>query len=135
MRISFFLHILILNILFAGVTPGQNFIGMEKEQIIEEMRNSHKKFKLNTDDVNTHYRYLKYQNKIDILFFLSEDDKCTLIRKMCDYSNINDMISELDSNYKKSGKNTWTYSDKGKVYLINLLEEEWYFTVTTKLKK
>lgn len=128
---------LFINFLFLDDCQAQNFIGMDKDQILMEMRDSHKKFKLNTDDVNPHYKYLKFENKIDeitILFFLSEEGKCTLIRKMCDYSNINDVIAELNGKYKKAGKNTWTYTDNGKMYSISLVEEEWYFTVTTKLK-
>jgi hypothetical protein len=138
MRITIILHLLLINFLIdSDDCRAQNFIGMEKDQILQVMRDSQKKFKLNTDDVNPHYKYLKFENKIDeitILFFLSEENKCTLIRKMCDYSNINDVITELDGKYNKSGKNAWTYNDKGKTYLVNLVEEEWYFTVTTKLK-
>ncbi len=132
------INLLLINCLIVDDSHAQNFIGMDKEQIMQVMRETHKGYKLNTDDVNPYYKYLKFENKIDeitILFFLSKEDECTLVRKICDYSNINDVIAELNGKYKKSGKNTWTYSDKGKVYLVNLIEEEWYFTVITQLKK
>ena len=44
------------------------------------------------------------------------------------------MIKMLDSNYKKEGNNQWTYSDKGKDYIIKLKEGEWFFTVSFRLK-
>jgi hypothetical protein len=116
----------------------QNFIGMDREQIIQVMSETHKSFKLNTDVVNPHYNYLKYENKINeitILFFLSANNRCTMVRKMCDYSNINDVTADLNRMYTTAGKNTWLYKDGGKTYLVKLIEEEWYFTVTTKMKE
>jgi hypothetical protein len=119
-------------------TNGQNYIGMAKDEIVQEMNSSHKSFKLNTGVINPYYKYLKYEdpvNEITILFFLSENDKCTLVRKMCDYGNINDEINDLNLKYIKIGENKWRYQDKGKTYLVTLEEEEWYFSITTKPKK
>jgi hypothetical protein len=116
----------------------QHFIGLQSDEIKEIMKNSQKNFKLNTSAVNPHYNYLKYEDKINeitMLFFLSEDDRCTLVRKMCDYSNIIDVIEELNKNYKAVDKNSWEYVAGKKTYLVSLVEEEWYFTVTTRLKK
>lgn len=116
----------------------QNFIGMHKNEINGVMKKQFPTFKLNTNAVNTDYKYLKYEDKINeitTLFFLSDDDKCTMVRKMCEYSNINDELHVLNTKYLKAGKNTWTYSDAGKKYLVVLEEGEWFFTITTKLKK
>jgi hypothetical protein len=116
----------------------QNYIGMQKDEIIQEMKKMHLSYKLNSSAVNPYYKYLKYEDKINeitILFFLSDDDVCTLVRKMCDYANINDEVDELNQRYKSIDKNNWKYEDKGKTYIVTLEEGEWYFTVTTKLKK
>jgi len=117
---------------------GQNFIGMYKDDIAGEVKKRYPGLKLNTNVINHDYKYLKYEDKINeitMLFFLSEDDKCTLVRRMCDYSNINDELAELQSKYKSGGKNQWFYEDGGKKYLVTLEDGEWYFTITTKLKK
>jgi hypothetical protein len=117
---------------------GQNFIGMHMDNIKEVMKKNSPMLKLNTNVVNHDYKYLKYEDKINeitVLFFLSEDDKCTMVRKMCDYANINDEIQMLNTKYKPAGKNTWLYEEGGKKYLVTLEEGEWYFTITTKLKK
>jgi hypothetical protein len=139
------MRLLFINLIFILTTSftldecyAQNFIGMDKNQIIQVMNETQKSFKLNTSVVNPYYKYLKFENKISeitILFFLSEENKCTLVRKMCDYSNINDITTELNQKYAPAGKNTWAYKDKGKDYIVSLVEEEWYFTVTTKLKE
>jgi len=132
------LFILLIGMLNAPWAFSQHFIGMQKDEIKKVMEETHKNYRLNTSTVNPHYNYLKYENKINeitILFFLSDDDHCTLVRKMCDYSNIIEEIETLNSNYKSVDKNSWEYEVDGKTYLVSLAEEEWYFTVTTRLKK
>jgi hypothetical protein len=120
------------------ICNAQNFIGMHKDLIIKTMNETQKNLKLNTDVVNPHYNYLKYEDKINeitVLFFLSDKDCCTLIRKIYDYSNINDAIAELNKKYTSEGSDTWYYMDKEKKYCVVLKEEEWFFTVTTSLKE
>ena len=134
-KLVFGLLVLTAQVFFLGVIQAQNMIGLDKEEIMDEMNTRFKTFKLNTSTVNHTYKYLKYEdniNEITILFFLSDNDKCTLIRKMYDYSNINDVLKDLNGNYKSDGKNKWTYSDHGNHYVVDLSEGEWFFTVTVK---
>lgn len=136
MRIPFIILAITTILLGKEMSHAQNFIGMHKDDIMQVMKDSQKRLKLNTSAVNPHYNYLKYEDKISeitVLFFLSDKDRCTLIRKMCDYSNINEVISELNSKYKTEGNNKWYYMDNGKRYSVVLTEEDWFFTVTTKL--
>jgi hypothetical protein len=119
-------------------SQAQNYIGLTKDEIMKEMDLSYKNFKLNTNTVNPYYKYLKYENEIDeitILFFLSDDDVCTMVRKMCDYANINEELDALNQNCSKISKDAWSCSSKGKMYQVSLEEGEWYFTITTKQKK
>jgi hypothetical protein len=123
--------------LFATECYSQNYIGMHKDEIIATMKDSQKNFKLNTSYVNPHYNYLKYEdpiNEVTILYFLSEEDKCKLIRKMYDYSNINDVEKELNENYTKVGKNKWEFRELLQKYSVELTEGDWFFTVTIKKK-
>ena len=113
----------------------QNYIGMHKDEIVKTMKESQSSLKLNTSTVNPHYNYLKYEDKINeitMLFFLDEDDKCKLIRKMCDYSNINDVTKELNKTYSPNGRDKWYYMDGDKRFNVILTEEDWFFTVTIK---
>ena len=137
-KLVFGLLILTSQVFIIGEVQAQNMIGMDKEEIMEEMNTRFKTFKLNTSTVNHAYKYLKYEdsiNEITILFFLSDNDKCTLIRKMYDYSNINEVLMDLNDNYKSSGKNQWTYADRGQQFQLDLSEGEWFFTITVKPKE
>jgi len=114
-------------------TWSQNFIGKEPQAIASLLKSQYPQFKLDKSAVNHSYKYLKYVDKISeqtILFFLSDDDHCTYVRWMSDYSNLNDMIEMLNKKYKKSGENSWTYADKSGNYSVKMEEEEWYFTIT-----
>jgi hypothetical protein len=125
------------SVCWAVESSGQHFIGMHRNDIIDEMKSSHKSFQLNTTNVNPHYNYLKYEdhiNEITILYFLSDEDRCTLVRKMYDYSNINDVERELNEKYDKVGKNEWEYSHLLQRYSVSLTEGDWFFTVTIKKK-
>jgi hypothetical protein len=115
----------------------QNYIGIHKDEIIRLMSEKHRNFKLNKDVINRTYNYLKYEDDITeqtILFFLSKDNYCTLVRWISDYANINDFIYMLNKEYTKAGKNNWTYTVNGKNYVIRLEEGEWFFTVNYNLK-
>lgn len=131
----------LLIILLTGIalnsSNAQNYIGLSKDEIIKEMSLSYKNFKLNTNTVNPYYKYLKFEDEIDeitILFFLSDDNICTMVRKMSDYANINDELDSLKQNCAQIGKNMWSCPAKGKKYQVTLEEGEWYFTLTTKQK-
>ncbi len=113
----------------------QNYIGLHKDEVKQLMRENNRNFHLNTTNVNNTYNYLKYEDNISeqtMLFFLSKGDTCKYVRLMSDYSNLNDVLNNLDSKYTKSDKDTWTYTDNGKKYIVKMDEGEWYFTVTTK---
>ena len=127
------ISIALLLIVEAGFA--QNFIGMHKDEIKQTMKETQKSLKLNTSTVNKHYNYLKYEdpiNEITVFYFLSDQDECIQIRKIYDYSNINDVVAQLNDDYKEDGFNKWYYKDKGKKYDVILKEDDWFFTVTVK---
>ncbi len=116
----------------------QNFIGLHKDEIVALMKQTRKEFKLNTGVVNEKYNYLKYEDKISeqtVLYFLDQNDYCTYVRFISDYSNYNSAIEELNSKYTRKNENTWIYTDKDQKYIVSLEKEEWFFTINTKKKE
>jgi hypothetical protein len=106
---------------------------MNPAEIAAALKVGYPQFKLDKNAINHTYNYLKYVDKISeqtILFFMSNNNICTYVRWMSDYSNLNDMIGFLNKKYKKTGVNTWSYAERNENYTVKLEEEEWYFTIT-----
>ena len=131
-------------LLFCFITLGtfglqaQNYIGLDSDSLKIVLKQNEKSFRIDNSTVNKVYKYLKYVDKINEqtwLFFLNESNVCTHHKLMSDYLNYDDTVQKLNMNYQSTGNKTWEYDDKGKIYTITLIEEEWYFTVVTKEKK
>lgn len=114
------------------------FIGLEESEIKELLLENHKAFKLNNTVVNNKYNYLKYEDSIrevTVLFFLSQENRCTMVRLMSDYSNLNDYLKELKSNFEEVSDNLWELKSADKTYRIELEEGDWFFTISIKEKE
>jgi hypothetical protein len=97
------------------------------------MKSVHPNFKQDKSTVNHSFKYLKYVDKISeqtVLFFMTDNDLCSYVRWMSDYSNLNDMIETLNRKYKKNDSNSWSFTEHGESYSVTLVEDEWYFTVS-----
>ncbi len=115
-----------------------NYIGKQKDDIVKIITQNFSTLRLNTSDINNTYNYLKFEDKIQeitVLFFLSDNNICTLVRFMSDYSNINDVLEDINQNYSKIDNNNWNFTSNGKLYNVNLDEGDWFFTVSIKEMK
>ena len=133
-----FILMFIIGILPCEILNGQYLVGKQANEIKTIMNNEYKRFKLNTTDKNTAFKYLKYENKINeitILFFLDENDTCKLVRMMYDYSNINDVLDDLENNHTKIDNNNYECLVDDKKVSVELTEDQWFFTLTVRKKK
>jgi len=122
---------------FSFFASAQNYIGMQKDEIIKVMQKERPGFKFEKNAVNRSYNMIKFVDKTSeqtMLFFLSEKNICTYVRWMSDYSNLTEIIGELDRLYKKKDERTWYYSDKNQDYVVRLEEGEWFFTISIRKK-
>ena len=122
---------------FSFFASAQNYIGMQKDEIIKVMQKERPGFKFEKNAVNRSYNMIKFVDKISeqtMIFFLSEKNTCTYVRWMSDYSNLTEIIGELDRLYKKKDEKTWYYSDKNQDYVVRLEEGEWFFTISIRKK-
>ncbi len=128
------IHMLLLLFLLSSFgTYGQNYIGMHRDSIQKILRKDFPDFRLDNSTTNNTYNYLKFVDRVKdqtVLFFLSNNDRCSRVRWISDYSNLSDMKIMLDKKYRKEGDKKWIYKFGGKDYGITLDEEEWYFTVS-----
>lgn len=123
--------------IFTSNAKAQFYVGKHADEIKELIKKEYPYLKLNTTDVNTVYKYLKYEdriNEITALIFLDEDDKCKMVRVMYDYANINDVFDYINKNMVKVGENKYEFSPYRKRLTVDMSEGDWFFTLTVKAK-
>jgi hypothetical protein len=112
----------------------QNLIGIQKELAEEFVRKEMKGFNLD-DTKNEYFNYLKFINtsgKRTLIIFFSKENISTHTRMMCDLSEFDDVIEELNNKYNKIDKTSWEKNLGTEKFIITLEEKEYYFVVTTK---
>ncbi len=135
MRIIFL--VFFLNVFAWMFCFGQHLIGIEKNQLTSLVRKEMKGFNLDNSSKNQNFNYLKYLNaqgtKTLIVFF---DDKniSTNTRLVCDYSEFDFVLKDLQKRYKKIDENNWEYTVENDQFIVNLEKKEWYFVVSVKKK-
>ena len=113
-------------------------IGMTKENVKELVKKEHRDFSIDNSIVKQQFNYLKFVNgrqTITWIIYFSDDDICTSAKKVCDYTEYDFVLDELNENCRKRGGLTWECRSGSQKYTVSLVEEEWYFTVRQKLKE
>lgn len=128
------LLIYILLVLLSASITGQNVLGYKSDRIERYIKKNHDDLVREANSTNEYYKYLKYTDGLGgtstVYFFLSDNDRCTRIKRMYVLSMKDEVRQELDKLYSKEGEDTWSDSRRGKRAIIKLVNEEWYFTVT-----
>ncbi len=114
----------------------QNYIGYKADEIKEKMKEAYPDFKP-VKVINKTYNYLKYTDSMEertILFFLSDDNRCTFVKLMSDYSYLDDFKNVLNKKYEEVEEGKWEYEKGGEDYTVTMKKGEWFFTLITKKK-
>ncbi|MEZ5010276.1 MAG: hypothetical protein R2744_00870 [Bacteroidales bacterium] len=98
------------------------------------IKKNHPEMVLENDFKNDHYKYLKFTDgdseSCTMIYFMSEEDRCTGIRIIYDPAMKKEVISELNSKYRYVGENLW-YDGKSKFKAsVEMTVEDWFVTVT-----
>lgn len=111
---------------------GRSLIGEPKEEVSRRIAMYHKEFRKDNMVVRQHFNYLKYVNGMRtrtwILYF-NEQDVCHLSKLVCDYSEYDGVLEQLNNAYRKIGDSKWEFSLGSQVNIITLTKQEYYFTV------
>ena len=122
----------------SSMVSSQHLIGEDKGEVKKLMDEQRKDLFIDESSKNTVYNTLKYvdrMNRQTLLLVFSEQDICQYSKWMCDYSMMNKVIAELNSQYEQSATDTWRYREKGKAYIVTLTTGDWFFTITTRKEK
>lgn len=127
-----FFHIIL--VLLTSNIFGQNLLGYKSQKIEKYMDRNYRYLVKDRNSRNEYYKYLKYTDGASgtttMYFFLSEDDKCSRIKRMHVHSMKDEVINELDSLYRREEENIWSDRRRGTGARIKLVNEEWFFTIT-----
>ncbi len=129
---------ILLLMLCSSLSQSQNYIGLHKDRIREQMALELPSFRLAKEVLGETKRFVKYENPREeetIIFVLNKNFECIAVSRMYNTWLINQVKSSLDGQYRKVGKLKWEEVKDGKRYDIILVKGEWYITVTTRPQK
>ena len=116
----------------------QTMVGLSKEEVIAAVKRDHKNFHKDDSVIKQHFNYLKYVNgqrtKTWIIYFNDEDIARTS-KLICDYSDYEDMVLDLQGKYPQTGENTWEFMSGSDTILVELIRQEWYFSIKETKKQ
>ena len=124
--------IFVIALLAIVQTNAQSIIGMTKEDVKVVVQERHKKMSQDKTIVKQQFNYLKFVNRsstITYIIYFSDDDIAKSTKMVCDYSEYDSILNNLNEKYEKKSKNMWQYSDGKDTYTIELIDQEWYFSI------
>lgn len=127
--------VLWFSLVCSTMVSSQHLIGEKKAEVKKLMSEHNKELFIDESSKNTVFNTLKYvdrMNRQTLLLVFSEGDTCLYSKWMCDYSMMNKVMADLNSQYEQSATNSWHYKEKGKPYIITLTTGDWFFTITTR---
>ena len=125
-------------VLSIAMAEAQTMIGLPKEEVAEMVRHDHRDFRKDASVIKQRFNYLKYVNglrtKTWILYF-NEGDTCQVSKIVCDYGELDDMLEDINDRYIQVNDSTWTYQDGPATLQVELIRQEWYFTIRDTRKE
>lgn len=130
-----------MTFLFFSANPvqGQNLLNETQEDILKYVRKNYPEMVLEKDFTNDHYKYLKFTDgdgeSRTMLFFMSEEGRCTGIRFIYDPALKKEVVAELNKKYRYVGDDLWYDGKSRNKASIELKTEDWFVTVSfTRIK-
>ncbi len=130
--------ILLLLIFLSAKGWGQDvlLIGMTKEEVQDLVKKEYRDFATDNSIVKQQFNYLKYVNgrqTVTWIIYFSDDDICSSAKKVCDYTEYDFVLDELNSSCNRIDKHTWKCRSGRQDYLVSMAEHDWYFTLQQRL--
>jgi hypothetical protein len=110
----------------------QTVIGLSKEEVEKKVKNEYREFRKDESVVRQRFNYLKYVNGMRTrtwIIYFTDEDTCKSSKLVCDYADYNEMLEDLNSKYTAVGQSLWEYTAGIDTIQVELIKQEWYFTV------
>ena len=110
----------------------QTMVGLSKEEVIAAVKRDHKNFHKDDSVIKQHFNYLKYVNgprtRTWIIYF-NEEDICKTSKMVCDYSDFDEVLEEINRKCTPTGENLWEFQVDSNSIQVELIKQEWYFSI------
>jgi hypothetical protein len=130
MNFKWIIPVLIMAVV--STATAQSLIGLPKEEVSRRISMYHREFRKDEMVVRQQFNYLKYVNqdrtRTWILYF-NDENVCHISKLVCDYSEYDNVLDDLNSRYHKTDEFTWELTQDNQVNEVNLTRQEFYFTV------
>jgi hypothetical protein len=113
-------------------------IGLSKEEVEKKVKNEYREFRKDESVVRQRFNYLKYVNGMRTrtwIIYFTDEDTCKSSKLVCDYADYNEMLEDLNSKYTAVGQSLWEYTAGIDTIQVELIKQEWYFTVRESSKE
>ncbi len=67
--------------------------------------------------------------------YFNDEDICRTSKLVCDYSDYNNMLEDINSKYRNTGELQWEFQVDSDTITVELVKLEWYFTIKETKKK
>ena len=130
MKLKLIIFAIILG--FSLQLNAQTMVGLTKEEVSVLVKKEHKSFRKDASIIKQRFNYLKYVNgtrtRTWIIYF-TDEDICKTSKLICDYGDYEDMVLDLQSKFRQTGENTWEFMQGTDTIHVELIKQEWYFTI------
>ncbi len=119
-------------LLLCSILNAQSLIGLSKVEVAAKMKKEQKDFRKDDTVIRQHFNYLKYVNRMKTktwIIYFTEEDICKISKLVCDYMEYDAMVKDLDSKYEETGELHWEYISGKDTIQVELIKQEWYFTI------
>lgn len=116
----------------------QSVVGMSKEDVKEKVKKEHRNFRKDDSVIKQRFNYLKYVNGMRTrtwIIYFTDEDICKTSKLVCDYSEYNEELEKLNFAFEKTGESVWEYPVGKDTIQIELIKQEWYFTIRETRKQ
>ena len=116
-------------------SEAQHLIGVKKEMVPDLVKKEMKGFRLDNTSRNNNYNYQKFLNTAGtktLIVFYDEKNLSASTRMVCDYSEFDFMLDDMNTKFRKKGQDIWEYTANKQKFEVTLRKDEWYCVFSTK---
>lgn len=121
-----------------GEDQALTMVGLSKEEVAQRMKKEHKEFRRDASVIKQTFNYLKYVNGIRTktwIIYFTDEDMCKTSKLVCDYGEMDEVLEEVRAKFGDPVDDTWEMKMGKETLVVELIRQEWYFTIRETFKK